>query len=496
MNGDTVSTMRTQPFINNKYVTTKYHDKLKIYNPTDETLVTGDVQICGPEDVNDAVDAASDAFEIWKTWTGARRAKCLLKLADLLEANCERLAKLETMAMGMPFIAARELIRTKVAEWFRYYAGWCTKLGGEYYPDDDGEGFYKLVTYEPMGVCAAVASWNATFLYAAWKIAPAVAAGNTIIFKASERSPLGALAMGDLIKQAGFPPGVINIVSGGEWTGFLLAQHKCITKVSFTGSHGNGKRIHVAATHSNMKRVTLELGGKNPSIVFEDADFGNALHHNSYGFLLNTGQACVSGSRLFVHEEIADGFIRGLVDCFKAFTTIMGDPMEPNTLLGPLVDKRHYDKVMYYIAEGQKEGAQLLCGGVRKGDKGWFVEPAILLNPPTDSCVYRDEIFGPVLVVRTFKDEEEVIEMANDTMYGLSASVFTKDIVRAMRISSELKAGTVSINSGTMPTMSTPFGGFKQSGFGRESGKNGLMEYLEPKTILIDCKPPPPEDEI
>lgn len=366
------------------------------------------------------MDTASDAFEVWKTWTGSRRAKCLLKLADLIEANCERLARLETMAMGQPFIAAREFIRTSVAEWFRYYAGWCTKLGGEYYPDDDGQGFYKIVTYEPLGVCAAVVSWNATFLYAAWKIAPAVAAGNTVILKPSERSPLGALALGDLIKEAGFPPGVINILSGEAWTGFLLAAHKRVAKVSFTGSHTNGKRIHVAATHTNMKRITLELGGKNPSIVFEDADFGNALHHNSYGFLLNTGQACVSGSRLFVHEDIADGFIEGLVACFKTFTTIMGNPMEPNTLLGPLVDKRHFDRVMYYIAEGQKDGAQLLCGGVRKGDKGWFLEPAILLNPPMESCVYRDEIFGPVLIVRTFKTEEEVIEMANDTMYGLS----------------------------------------------------------------------------
>jgi aldehyde dehydrogenase (NAD+) len=368
------------------------------------------------------VQAATEAFKTgpWKRFTSSQRAQCLLKFADLLEAHVERFAKLEVLAMGQPIALAKPFSGPFIASIFRYYAGWATQLSGEYYPNDDGDGYDKIVRYEPLGVCAGLAAWNGTFLSVAWKIAPAVAAGNTIIFKASEKSPLGALALGDLVKEAGFPPGVINFVTGAGKTGDLLASHMGIAKVSFTGSVATGRKVQEAALKSNMKRVTLELGGKSPSIVFKDADMDNALTHNSQGFLANSAQACTAGSRVLVQEDIAAAFVAGLKARFEGLGAAMGDPMDPQTFLGPVADRQQYDRVMGFIDQGKQDGAELVCGGNRKGDKGWFIEPTIFLNPPSDSAVYRDEIFGPVITVRTFKTEEEAVALANDTVYGLS----------------------------------------------------------------------------
>ncbi|KAJ9501990.1 hypothetical protein H2202_002952, partial [Exophiala xenobiotica] len=458
---------------------------ITVKNPVDDSVVTSEVQVAGPADIDSAVAAARAAFKSgpWKSFSGPQRAVCMNKLADLIEVNLDELCRLESIAMGQPIIVAKTFIGLSILQW-RYYAGFADKIGGDMFPED-GDGTYKLVRYEPLGVCAGISAWNGTHVFICWKCAPAVATGNTIIFKSSEKSPLGALAMGKLVVEAGFPPGVINFISGGGETGHLLASHMDINKISFTGSVQSGRKVQQAATNSNLKRVTLELGGKSPSLIFNDADMDMALTQASQGFLTNSGQICAAASRIFVQEGIAPKFIEALKEKFEHFVHAMGDPLAPNTFLGPLADRIQFDRVMAFLEQGKKD-AQVLTGGGRHGNKGNFIEPTIFLDPPKESKIYTDEIFGPVLVVKTFKTEEEVVELANDTSYGLAAYLYTSDITRALRVSANLEAGSVFINGPFMPTINTPFGGLKQSGNGgRESGKHGLMSYLEPKSILI-----------
>ena len=355
---------------------------------------------------------------------------------------------------------------------------------------EDGDGIYKIIRYEPLGVCAGICAWNATILYTGWKIAPAVAAGNTFVFKSSEKSPLGALYLGKLVKEAGFPAGVINFVSGAGPTGQLLASHMRIAKIGFTGSIQTGRLVQQAATKSNLKKCTLELGGKSASLVFNDCDLDTAVQQNSQNFLLNSGQVCVACSRTLVQEGIAPKFIEALKTQFQNFSHAMGDTMKPETFLGPLADKAQFDRVMSFLEQGKKDGVEVIVGGGRKGDSGNFVEPTLLLNPSKTSKVYTDEIFGPVLAIKTFKTEDEAIEMANDTTYGLGAALYTSDVTRAMRVSAQLQAGTVSVNMAFMPTVNSPFGGVKQSGIGREGGKAGLLAYLDQKVIHINMAAP------
>jgi aldehyde dehydrogenase (NAD+) len=278
--------------------------------------------------------------------------------------------------------------------------------------------------------------------------------------------------------------GVFNIITGDGKTGAMLASHMDINKISFTGSVLAGKKVQELATKSNLKRVVLELGGKSPSLIFADADIDNALQHHSQGFLLNSGQVCVAASRTFVHEDIAPKFVEQLKAKFEQFSHTMGSPLDANTFLGPLADGKQFERVMSFLEIGKKE-AELITGGVRKGDSGFYVEPTIFLNPKDDARIYREEIFGPVLTLRTFKTEEEAIELANDTSYGLSSYVFTSSMGRALRVAKKLEAGTVNINTSSVVSTETPFGGWKQSGIGREGGRQGLMHYLEPKTIII-----------
>jgi aldehyde dehydrogenase (NAD+) len=325
-----------------------------------------------------------------------------------------------------------------------------------------------------------------------------------MIFKSSEKSPLGAIAYGELIKEAGFPPGVINIVTGDGKVGAMLAGHMDIAKVAFTGSAAAGRQVQIAAAKSNLKHCSLELGGKSPALIFDDADLENALEHNSQGFLMNSGQVCVAASRILVQEGIAPKLVEGLKGAFEKFSGAMGDPSSEQVYLGPLADKKQFDRVMGFLEEGKKDHVEVLVGGTRKGEKGQFVEPTILLNPDGKSKVYNEEIFGPVAVMRTFKTEEEAIEMANDTSYGLGcafamfsnvrqcqltyllATIFTNDIARALRVAGKIQSGTVAINSTFFPATATPFGGYKQSGYGREGGRNGLSQYLQAKTIHIN----------
>ncbi|OBT81303.1 hypothetical protein VE02_10032, partial [Pseudogymnoascus sp. 03VT05] len=351
------------------YVESSLSETLTVRYPYDDSLVTSTVQVAGKKEVDAAVAAARAAYSVgpWSKFTGAQRSACLLKFADLVEKNMEPLAQLETIAMGKPI----------------NYAGWADKIEGDVFNAEDG--VYKIVRHEPLGVCAGVASWNATFLYAAWKIAPALAAGN-FIFKASEKSPLAVLAMARFYKEAGFPPGVVQFVSGA-------------------GHTGAGIKVQEQAAKSNLKKVVLELGGKSPAIVFNDADFQLALANCSHGFLVNTGQICAAASRLYVQEGISPKFIAAVKAEFeKAASTMGSDPRERTTSLGPLADKAQFERVMSFIHAG-KRSAKLLTGGKRKDSKGWFVEPTIFLDPDHDSSVYKEEIFGPVLVIRTFKTD-------------------------------------------------------------------------------------------
>lgn len=398
------------------------------------------MQVASSEDVDKAVEAATAAFKTWKKTPSSERAAIMLRYADLVEKNASQLAELETRAMGVPLTLAVQVVAMHYTT-FRYYAGLTDKIHGETYTED-GDGLMKLITYEPIGVCAGISAWNGTHLSIGWKvlrmraqshavtdssqIAPAVAAGNTFIHKTSEKSPLSALLLGPIIKEAGFPPGVINLLSGAGTTGSLLASHMGIGKICFTGSIGAGRKVQVAAAQSNLKHVTLELGGKSASIVFEDANLENAILHNSRSFLANNAQACSAASRLFVHESIAPKFIEGLKESFIQLSKTIGDPSSEKTFLGPLVDKAQLDQVTKYIEGAKAEGIEVLAGGEQRPGPGHFVTPTLFFNPSLDSRIYKEEIFGPVLVVRTFKTEEEVIELANDTSYGLSGKLTAK----------------------------------------------------------------------
>jgi aldehyde dehydrogenase (NAD+) len=412
----------------------------------------------------------------------------MLKFADLLEANAERLGKFESICMGQPVSVATAFASSPPHTW-RYYAGFAGKIAGESYPPEQ-DGCYKIVAYEPLGVCSGIAAWNATHTLAAWKMAPALAAGNTFVFKPSEKSPLGAVALGELIIEAGFPPGVINIVTGAASVGALLASHMEIAKIAFTGSAAAGRAVQIAATKSNMKHVSLELGGKSPALIFDDADVENAVMHNAEGFLRNTGQICFASSRVLVQEGIAPQFIEGVKKAFEAAGKKMGDTSLKETAFGPLADKAQFNRVMDFLKDGKAEGVEILTGGDRMGDRGAFIQPTVLLNPDLQSRLYRDEIFGPVICVRTFKTEEEAIQLANDTTYGLGSSVFTSDIPRALRVASKIETGAVGVNQAFRALPQVPFGGVKQSGYGRECGYEGLRGYLHAKSILINMNLP------
>ncbi|OBT70099.1 hypothetical protein VE03_00639 [Pseudogymnoascus sp. 23342-1-I1] len=477
--------LQTKLFINNEYVSAKSGTYLTVRNPADDSVVTDVVYSAGGEDVNDAVAAAQAAFKgPWSKMPGSERAKCMLKLADLLDENATSLLKLESIAMGQPVALAAAVGGFMGATW-RHFAGYCDKIPGELIPEGEDK-MTKLVRYDPLGVCAGIAAWNTTLFMFSSKIAPAVAAGNTYVFKSSEKSPLGSLPIGELITQAGFPPGVINLLSGGGSTGALMASHMDIRKISFTGSVSSGRKVQIAATNSNLKRVTLELGGKSPSIIFKDADLENALVHSSQNFLVNSGQICVAASRILVHEEIAEEFTKALRARFEMFKGALGDPALETTFLGPLADTAQRDRVMSFFEQARKDGVEFLAGGKSDGN---YVEPTIMNNPPINSSVWRDEIFGPALAIRTFKTEEEAIELANDTTYGLAAYLFTKNIPLALRVSKLIDAGTVSINSSFPGSVDMPFGGWKESGNGgREGGRAALMSYLEAKSIFINME--------
>ncbi|KAL2821401.1 aldehyde dehydrogenase domain-containing protein [Aspergillus cavernicola] len=478
-----LSSIPTQLFINNQYVNSTTPTRLTVINPYDGSPIPHTAHTASKEDIDAAVSAAQTAYKTsWKTLPAAEKRACMLRFADLVETHAERLATLESLPTGKPVTPTVHFDLAHMAEVYRYYAGWTDKLAGESYPESNG--VYKIVRHEPLGVCAGIASWNATFLYVAWKIAPAIAAGNCFIFKPSEKTPFGALALGSLYVEAGFPPGVVQILNGAQTTGALLAAHPGIGKISFTGSVGGGRAVQDLASKSNMKKVTLELGGKSPAIVFDDGGFERAVE-GVCGFLFNSGQICVATSRVLVQKSISDKFIAAVKKGFQdAEATLGSNPLEPTTIYGPIVDKAQFDKIMSYIEIGKKT-ATLITGGEQKGEKGFFIKPTIFFNPESGSPILTEEIFGPVMAIQTFETEEEAVEMANATEYGLAASIYTSNLDRALRVSSALECGGVAVNSPFMPELNTPFGGVKASGQGRELGKHGLLEYTEPKSIHI-----------
>ncbi|XP_018415754.1 PREDICTED: aldehyde dehydrogenase family 1 member A3 isoform X1 [Nanorana parkeri] len=473
-----------QIFINNEWHQSVSGRTFPVYNPTTGEKIC-DVQEADKADVDKAVEAAKSAFQkgsAWRRLDASGRGKLLNKLGDLLERNRVILATLETMDTGKPFLHAFLVDLEGCIRTLRYFAGWADKIQGKTIPVD--ESFLCYTVHEPVGVCGAITPWNFPLLMLIWKMAPALCCGNTLVIKPAEQTPLTSLYMGSLIKEAGFPPGVVNIVPGyGPTAGAAISQHPNIDKVAFTGSTEVGKLIKEAASASNLKRVTLELGGKNPCIVFADADLELAAECAHQGVFFNQGQCCTAASRVYVEESVYPEFVRRSVDHAKR--RVHGDPFDFKTEHGPQIDQEQFDKVMEYIQSGKNEGAKLECGGSAVGERGLFIKPTVFSEVTDDMRIAKEEIFGPVQSILKFKSIEDVIKRANNTEYGLTAAVFTESLDKALNVASALQSGTVWINCYNALHAQTPFGGFKMSGNGRELGEYALAEYTEVKTVTI-----------
>jgi phenylacetaldehyde dehydrogenase len=439
-------------------------------------------------DVDRAVAAARESFDsgLWRGMTPAARSKILWRVGDLIDVHIEELAELETLDQGKPIGIARYAEIPGAAEQFRYFAGQTTRLEGQTIPTSInyqpvGKHLFAYTQKEPVGVVAAIVPWNSPLIMAAMKLAPALAAGCSVILKPAEDTSLTALRLGELLLEAGVPAGVVNIVTGtGEVVGAALAAHPQVDKVAFTGSTDVGRLI-LAAAGGNLKKVTLELGGKSPAIVMQDADLSLAIPGVANSIFFNSGQVCVAGSRLYVHRGVFNEVVDGVATAAKSLK--LGHGLDPHTQIGPLVSRKQADRVSGYIQSGLVEGARALTGGSQLGDYQTFLEPTVLVDVrPQMRCV-REEIFGPVVVATPFDTVEDVIAQANDSIYGLAASVWTQNLSHAHRMAALLKAGTVWINSHLMYDASLPIGGMKQSGWGRESGQQAVDNYLETKTV-------------
>jgi acyl-CoA reductase-like NAD-dependent aldehyde dehydrogenase len=462
-------------------------DTFPTLNPANgETLV--EVALAGAEDVDRAVAAAREAFDKgpWSRLSGEERAQFLWKTAELIERYADELAELETLDNGKPLRVARRGDIPFAARHFRYYAGWAGKLEGNTIPVSiPNQLVYTL--REPMGVVGLIIPWNFPLLMAAWKLAPALACGNTVLLKPAEETPLTALRLGEIMQEAGFPPGVVNILCGpGEPTGAAMTTHMGIDKIAFTGSTEVGRKIMQASASSNLKRISLELGGKSPNVIFADADLSKAVKGALWAAFSTSGQECVAGTRLFVERPVYDSVLQGLAD--EAAKVRVGNGFTPKVHVGPIISERQLERVMSYIQSGNKAGAQVVSGGQRLGgelSQGYFLAPTIFASQNDNLEIIKEEIFGPVAAVTAFDDWDELISRANLTRYGLAAGAWTQDLSKAHRFAQAVKAGAVWVNSYGLFDAAAPFGGYKESGFGREMGREALDLYTQTKTVWI-----------
>lgn len=433
-------------------------------------------------DVDLAVKAAREAFGgVWQKTTPSARGVMLLKLADLFDEHSEILAAIESLDNGKSLASSKVDVKS-AADCLRYYGGWADKVHGKTIDTDPSS--FNYTRHEPIGVCGQIIPWNFPILMWSWKIGPALATGNTVVLKTAEQTPLSGLYAASLCQKAGFPSGVINIISGlGRTAGAAIASHMNIDKVAFTGSTAVGRIILKAAADSNLKKVTLELGGKSPNIVLNDANIEDAISWVNLGIFFNHGQCCCAGSRVYVQSGIYDQFL----DAFKkrALSNVVGDPFHPRTFQGPQVSQLQFDRIMEYVQSGKDEGARLEVGGARVGDKGYFIQPTIFSNVEEDMKIVKEEIFGPVCTITKFDKEEEVVRLANNSVYGLAAGIHTTNVNSALRLANSLEAGTVWVNNYNMLSCQVPFGGYKESGIGRELGEYALSNYTHVKAVRI-----------
>ncbi|MCJ1351519.1 MAG: mitochondrial aldehyde dehydrogenase [Icmadophila ericetorum] len=474
-------------FINNEWVKSSTGEKITSINPADEKEIAA-VYAASAEDVDTAVKAARKALKAssWRDLPSTDRGNLLIKLASLIEQHAETLATIETWDNGKPYQVALNEDVAEVTGCLRYYGGYADKIHGQVINTSPAKFAYTI--REPVGVCGQIIPWNYPLAMAAWKLGPALACGNTVVMKASENTPLSILYLANLIKEAGFPPGVVNILNGlGKEAGAAIASHLDVDKIAFTGSTATGRNIMKMAS-VNMKNITLETGGKSPLLVFEDADLEQAVKWAHIGIMSNMGQICTATSRILVQESIYEKFTALFKDQIKEVSKV-GDPFHDSTFQGPQVTKAQYDKVLAYIESGKEEGAKLMIGGTAHkdvGGKGFFISPTVFTDVEDNMKIYREEIFGPFAVVSSFKTEEEAVSRANDTTYGLGSAVFTRDLERAHRVARDIEAGMVWVNSSNDSDYRIPFGGVKQSGIGRELGEAGLAAYTNVKAVHVN----------
>lgn len=475
--------MQNKLFIGGRFTDALAGGTIDILNPHDGTRITA-IAAADAADVDLAVQAAQRAFPAWSRMAAADRGRLLLKLADLIDANAEELAQLETLDTGHPIRDTRGLDVPRTAACFRYFGGMADKLLGSVVPVETG--FLNYVRRAPIGVVGQIVPWNFPLMFTSWKLGPALAAGNTVVLKPSELTPLSTLRIAELIAAAGFPDGVVNVVPGyGHTAGQRLAEHPAVGKIAFTGSTATGRRI-VQASQGNLKRVQLELGGKGANIVFDDANLDAAINGAAWAIFHNQGQACIAGSRLMLHDNIADAFLERFTALANSIR--LGDPRLPDTEMGPLTSAQHRDKVLSYTQIARDQGARVLAGGQAPGGElsaGYYVAPTIVEAKPHDR-VSQEEVFGPFVTVLRFGNDEEALSIANATDYGLGSGLWTRDLARAHKMAGAIEAGMCWINCYKRVNPGSPFGGVGQSGYGREMGFEAMHDYTEARSVWVN----------